>query len=96
MLRSDLQNVSNVIVSTQTIRSRQHERGLNACQPLRFPAIHHGNRAHRVLWYQQHQNWTVDKWGQILFTDESRFSLHPDSRRMLIWRQPGDEERLRK
>ena len=85
MLRGALQNVSNIIVSTKTVRNRLHERSLHARRPLRSPAIRHGNRARRVLWCQQHQNWTVDQWGQVLFTDESRFGLHPDSIRMLIW-----------
>ena len=95
MLRGALQNVSNLIVSTQNVRNRLHERGLHARRSLRSPAIRHGNRARCVLWCQQHQNWTVDQWGQVLFTDESRFGLHPDSRRMLIWRLPGNAERLR-
>ena len=30
-----------------------------------------------------------------MFTDESRFGLHPDSRRIRVWRQPGAEHRLR-
>ena len=73
MLRGALQNVSNIIVSTQTVRNRLHESGLHACRPVRSPAICHGNRARRVLWCQQHQNWTVDQWRQVLFTDESCF-----------------------
>ncbi|PSN34376.1 hypothetical protein C0J52_07828 [Blattella germanica] len=96
MLRSALQNVENVTVTTQTVRNRLHERGLNARRPLRCPAIRYGNRAPRVLWCRQHEDWTDNnQWGQVLFTDESRFSLRPDSRRLRIWRQPGAAERLR-
>ncbi|PSN55393.1 hypothetical protein C0J52_11061 [Blattella germanica] len=88
-------NVENVTVTTQTVRNRLHERGLNAHRPLRCPAIRYGNRAPRVLWCRQHEDWTDNQWGQVLFTDESRFSLRPDSRRLRIWRQPGAAERLR-
>lgn len=95
MLISALQNVENVTVTTQTVRNRLHERGLNARRPLRCPAIRYGNRAPRVLWCRQHEDWTDNQWGQVLFTDESRFSLRPDSRRLRIWRQPGAAERLR-
>ena len=48
MLIGALQNVSNIIVSTQTVRNRLHERGLHARRPLRSPAIRHGNRVRRV------------------------------------------------
>ncbi|KAJ4441528.1 hypothetical protein ANN_11384 [Periplaneta americana] len=89
MLRSALQNVGNVIVSTQIIRN-----GLHARRPLRCAVIRRGNREPRVLWCQ-HEDWTGDQWGQVLFTDESHFGLHPDSRRIRIWRQPGQAERLR-
>ncbi|PSN44382.1 hypothetical protein C0J52_10927 [Blattella germanica] len=58
MLRSALQNVENVTVTTQTVRNRLHERGLNARRPLRCPAIRYGNRAPRVLWCRQHEDWT--------------------------------------
>ncbi|GBM35827.1 Transposable element Tc3 transposase [Araneus ventricosus] len=30
-----------------------------------------------------------DQWRAVRFTDESRFSLQSDSRRYLIWREPG-------
>ncbi|GFV89698.1 transposable element Tc1 transposase [Trichonephila clavipes] len=30
-----------------------------------------------------------NKWGRVLFTDESRFSLSSDSHRILIWRERG-------
>ncbi|KAJ4426717.1 hypothetical protein ANN_26515 [Periplaneta americana] len=32
----------------------------------------------------------MDQWGQVLFTDESPFGLHPDSRIVLTWRPPGE------
>ena len=37
MLRSALQNVYNVIVTTQTVRNRLHEETLNSQCPLRSP-----------------------------------------------------------
>ncbi|KAJ4444870.1 hypothetical protein ANN_06667 [Periplaneta americana] len=61
LLRSALQNVGNVVVSTQTIRNRLHERGLNARRPLRYPAIRRGTREPRILWCQQREDWTYDQ-----------------------------------
>ncbi|KAJ4438767.1 hypothetical protein ANN_14718, partial [Periplaneta americana] len=49
-LRSALQNVGNVVVSTQTVRNRLQERGLNARHPLRCAAIRRENREPRVLY----------------------------------------------
>ncbi|GBN25385.1 Transposable element Tcb1 transposase [Araneus ventricosus] len=45
------------------------------------------HRRGRLRW--AHVHWTPDQWRAVLFTDESRFSLQSDSRRYLIWREPG-------
>ncbi|GFX89301.1 HTH_Tnp_Tc3_2 domain-containing protein [Trichonephila clavipes] len=43
----------------------------------------------RLKWCRKHGNWTVSNWGNVLFTDESRFSLEPDDKRIRIWRKQG-------
>ncbi|GFY01782.1 HTH_Tnp_Tc3_2 domain-containing protein [Trichonephila clavipes] len=37
----------------------------------------------------QHVQWTRDPWMAALLTEESRFSLESDSRRIFIWRESG-------
>ncbi|GFU68427.1 transposable element Tcb2 transposase [Trichonephila clavipes] len=44
------------------------------CTPL-TPA----HQRRRSLWCREHRNWRDNEWGQVLFTDESRFSLSSDS-----------------
>ncbi|GFV89519.1 transposable element Tcb2 transposase [Trichonephila clavipes] len=44
-----------------------------------------GNRLHGV----EHVNWRRNEWSNVLFTDESRFSVHSDDRRIFIWRDRG-------
>ncbi|GFX30606.1 transposable element Tcb2 transposase [Trichonephila clavipes] len=34
----------------------------------------------------KHVNWRRNEWSNVLFSDESRFSVHPDNRRIFIWR----------
>ncbi|GFX74496.1 transposable element Tcb2 transposase [Trichonephila clavipes] len=31
-------------------------------------------------------NWRRNEWRNVIFSDESRFSVHPDNRRIFIWR----------
>ena len=40
-------------------------------------------------WSQQHINWMVEQWANVLFTDESRSGFQNDSLRIHIWREPG-------
>lgn len=50
-----------------------------------------GNRARRLAWTQNRLYWTDEEW----FSDESRFGLHRDSRRVRIWRQFSNAKGLR-
>ncbi|GFU77304.1 transposable element Tc1 transposase [Trichonephila clavipes] len=44
----------------------------------------------RFNWCEEHQTWTrFHQWSHVLFTDESRFSLTGDSKRVYIWRESG-------
>lgn len=94
-LQSSLSTAENIYVSDQTIRNRLHEVGLHARRPLRCPAIRHGNRERRIAWCEIHKNWSEEQWSTVLFTDESRFGFHPDTRRTRVWRRSGSAERLR-
>ena len=85
---------SRGIVSDQTVRNRLHEASLFSRRPLRVPALRRNNRAARLTWAQDHVNWGHEEWANVMFSDESRFSFHPDGRRIRVWRQPGSAERL--
>ncbi|GFX94708.1 transposable element Tcb2 transposase [Trichonephila clavipes] len=43
----------------------------------------------------EHVNWRRNEWSNVLFSDESRFSVHPDNRRIFIWRDLAVEIILR-
>ncbi|GFU51085.1 transposable element Tc1 transposase [Trichonephila clavipes] len=43
------------------------------------------NRLHGV----EHVNWRRNEWSNVLFSDESRFSVHPDNRHIFIWKDRG-------
>ncbi|GFY14148.1 transposable element Tcb1 transposase [Trichonephila clavipes] len=61
-----------------------YARKLVICAPL---TITHGRL--RLTWSREHALWTPQQWSCVMFSDESRFSLQSDSRRILIWRAPG-------
>ncbi|GFT09420.1 transposable element Tcb2 transposase [Trichonephila clavipes] len=47
------------------------------------------HRCDRRKWATEHVNWRRNEWSNVLFSDESRFSVHPDNRRIFIWRDRG-------
>ncbi|GFW70672.1 transposable element Tcb2 transposase [Trichonephila clavipes] len=70
-------------VSSQTVRNRLHERGLYARRPMVCIPLTPRHRAARRRWAAEHRDWEQHDWSQVLFTDESRFSLECDTRRVL-------------
>ncbi|GFW59599.1 transposable element Tcb2 transposase [Trichonephila clavipes] len=75
--------------TTPTDDQRLHGGGLFARRPVRCVPLTPAHPRRRSLWCREHRNWRGNEWGRVLFTDESRFSLSSDSRRILIWRERG-------
>ncbi|GFW82161.1 transposable element Tcb2 transposase [Trichonephila clavipes] len=76
-------------VSSQTARNRLHEGGLYARRPMVCIPLTPHHRAARRRWAAEHRDWEQHDWSQVLFTDESQFSLESDTRRVLVWRDRG-------
>ncbi|GFS62646.1 transposable element Tcb2 transposase [Trichonephila clavipes] len=76
-------------VSSQTVRNRLREGGLYARRPMVCIPLTPRHRATRRRWAAEHRDWEQHDWSQVLFTDESRFSLKCDTRRVLVWRDRG-------
>ena len=44
----------------------------------------------RVVWCQNHLAWSTEQWERVLWTDESRFTLDFNDRRIRVHRFPGE------
>ena len=88
-LSRDLTAATGTSISSKTVSRRLHERGLYARKPAICIPLPPSHKRERAEWCRQHQNWIQLQWANVLFTDESRFSLQPDSGWLLIWREPG-------
>ncbi|GFU97186.1 transposable element Tcb1 transposase [Trichonephila clavipes] len=72
-------------------RAKQHvigfmREGLYARRPMVCIPLTPHHRAARRRWAAEHRDWEQHDWSQVLFTDESQFSLESDTRRVLVWR----------
>ena len=43
-----------------------------------------------LQWARQHHGWTTQQWSSVMFTDESRITLHLNDRRQCAWRRRGE------
>ncbi|GFT78178.1 transposable element Tcb2 transposase [Trichonephila clavipes] len=77
-------------VSSQTARNRFMRGGLYARRPMVSHSVEPCHRAARRRWAAEPGDWEQHDWEQqVLFTDESQFSLESDTRRVLVWRDRG-------
>ncbi len=74
------QGMQNTISERTTCRTLK-QMGYSSRRPHRVPLMSAKNRKWRLQFTQAHQNWTIEDWKNIAWSDESRFLLrHSDSR----------------
>ncbi|UYV72073.1 hypothetical protein LAZ67_9001732, partial [Cordylochernes scorpioides] len=87
-----LQHVQDTLdhsISTRTISRRLVANGLHSCRPLRRLTLTPPNRRQRLEWCRARSTWMTE-WHRVVFSDESRFCLSSDSRRVRVWRRRGE------
>ncbi|GFT70593.1 transposable element Tcb2 transposase [Trichonephila clavipes] len=89
LLQQHLRSATGTMVSTQTVRNRLHGVGLYARRPMVCVRLTSRHRRDRREWATEHVNWRRNEWSNVLFSNESRFSVHPDNRRIFIWKDRG-------
>ncbi|GFW80649.1 transposable element Tcb2 transposase [Trichonephila clavipes] len=89
LLQQHLRSATGTMVSTQTVQNRLHGVGLYARRPMVCVRVTSRHRRDRREWATEHVNWRRNEWSNVLFSDESRFSVHPSNRHIFIWRECG-------
>ncbi|GFU75982.1 transposable element Tcb2 transposase [Trichonephila clavipes] len=86
LLQQHLRSATGTPVSTQTVRNQIHGVGLYARRPIVCVRLTSRHRRDRSEWATEHVSWRRNEWSNVFFSGESRFSVHPDNRRIFIWR----------
>lgn len=77
-------------VSTKTVRRELHGAGYHGRAAIAKPFLSQINIERRKKWCNDHKNWTMDQWKNVVYSDESSFTLFPCSGRVYVWRQPKE------
>ncbi|GBM12664.1 hypothetical protein AVEN_46151-1 [Araneus ventricosus] len=75
----------------RTIRRKLKGMEPNSCRPTRKPFVSAINREKRLQFAKQHKDWTAEQWGNVMWSDDSRFSLFQNDGRTKIRREPLEE-----
>ncbi len=80
------QGMQNTI-SERTTRRTLKQMGYSSRRPHRVPLLSAKNRKRRIQFTQAHQNWTIEDWKNVAWSDESRFLLRHSDDTVRIWRK---------
>ena len=87
----EIQENINLNVSDRTVRRRLTEANLHSRFARKRPFISAINKKKRLQFARKYANMSLDFWKQILWTDESKFELFGQKRRIRVWRKHGEE-----
>ncbi len=79
----DMQNT----ISERTICRTLKQMGYSSRRPHRVPLLSAKNRKPRLQFAQAHQNWAIEVWKNVAWSDESRFLLQHSDGRVRIWKE---------
>ena len=82
----DFRHATQVHSCNQTVRNRLHEDGLRVRRPATGPILTAQHRTARLDFVREYQNWQLRHWRLVIFTNESRFSVSTNDRRVRGWR----------
>jgi len=78
-------------LSVRTVRRRLSDAGLPARKARKKPLLTKAHKKARLAWAKNHANWTNEQWGNVLWSDESPFSLFPRCGNTYVRRRPFEE-----
>ncbi len=79
------QGMQNTI-SEHTAHRTLKQMGYSSRRPHWVPLLNR-NRKRRLQFAQAHQNWTIEDWKNVAWSDESQFLLRHSDGRVRIWRK---------
>ncbi|GFT23552.1 transposable element Tcb2 transposase [Trichonephila clavipes] len=88
-IRADVE----VPIVPQTISIHLAEENHKSKRPFRALPLTPEHRQLRRHWCQARSMWNVTDWQKVVFSDESRFLLRTDDKRVWVWRRPAYDSR---
>lgn len=73
------------VLTSREVQTRLYEQNLITKKKRKKPALTKEHMKARLAWAKRHQNWTVERWNRVLWSDESPFTVWPAPRCGKVW-----------
>ena len=84
------QSSSDRHISTSTVQGRLCESGLHGQSSAKKPLLKDTNNKKRLAWATKHEQWTLDRWKSVLWSDESKFEIFGSNNCVFVRRRVGE------
>ncbi|GFU53553.1 transposable element Tc1 transposase [Trichonephila clavipes] len=77
-------------ISARTVQRELHASNLYGRVGIRKSLVTARHALQRRQWYRTHRQWTPQQWQQVIWSDESKFTLFQTTGRVYVWRTPKE------
>ena len=81
---------SNRHISTSTVPRRLRESGLHGQISAKKPLLKDTNNKKRLACAKKDEQWVVDRWKSVLWSDESKFEIFSSNHRVFVRKRVGE------
>ena len=82
---------AGVSVSNRTVRRRLVDVGLRARIPRKKPFLNVKQRQKRLNWAKEHLSWSLEDWGRVIWSDETKISIFGSDGVRYVRRRSGED-----
>ena len=85
--------INNIIpnpVTPQTVRNVLKENNFCSVIKKKTPLLKKSHRLNCLKFAQYHENWTVEDWKRVLWSDETKINRIGSDERVYTWKQKGE------
>ena len=85
-----INSINSNPVSSQTVRQTLKEAGLHSATKKKVPMLKSGHREKRLKFARYHENWTVEDWKRVLWSDETKINQIGSDGKVYVWKILGE------
>ena len=85
-----LKNITNQPLSSQTVCQHLKKAGMKAVVKKKRPALKKRHREARLDFALTHQDWTVEDWKRVVWSDETKINRLGSDGRKWVWKKAGE------
>lgn len=89
-IAKQLESMSLASICPQTVRNRLYEFNLHGRVVAKKPLLIKRHITQRLNFAKKYQNWTVEDWKRVLWSDETKINLHGSDGRLWTWKKPNE------